>query len=364
VIVAPAALALALAVLGATVAGDTRAGTLIENQTLVHDGVTRWFDLYLPDGLGGDPVALLFLLHGGTQDKSALRIGAPSVFLAIADREGILLAIPNGTVSPGGTSAASGSFNWNDCRGDAAVGETPADDVGFLSALLTQLTGTHPVDPSRVYSAGASNGGMMSLRLALELSDRIAAVGAVIANLAAQSQCPPAPAHPISVLIMNGTADAFVPWAGGLVAGNRGTVISALATRDFFRNALATEPDPMHTLLPDLDPFDAGRAELDLYTGGADGSELAFYTLTNAGHNYPSIAHPLSPLAEQIFGRQNHDLEAAEEIWAFLGAQRLTGASPVPALPSPALFGLGALVALGACTWARRGSGGRHPRSA
>ncbi len=335
------------------------AGTLLENRTLVHGGVTRWFDVYEPDGLGSQPVPLLLLLHGGTQDKSAMRSGASLEFLTIADRETFLVLIPNGTVSPGGTSGPTGSFNWNDCRGDMAVGETPADDVGFLAALIDWAQAGYPIDAERVYATGASNGGLMSYRLAFELSERIAAIGAVIANLPAQSQCPAPPAHPLSVLIMNGTADPLMPWGGGAISGNRGTVFSAAATREFFRNFLGTAPDPVHTLFPDLDPADAGRAERGLYGGGAEGTEVAFYMLSNGGHNFPSIAHPLTPLAESIFGRQNHDIEAAEEVWSFLSRHTLSGTA-VPGLPRWGWLGL--TVALAAAVRARARRGGASPR--
>jgi polyhydroxybutyrate depolymerase len=64
----------------------------------------------------------------------------------LADREGFLVAHPE-------------SFNkgWNDTRGSS-----PADDVGFVRALMVELQRTHPADPKRTYATGISNGGFFS----------------------------------------------------------------------------------------------------------------------------------------------------------------------------------------------------------
>jgi poly(3-hydroxybutyrate) depolymerase len=48
----------------------------------------------------------------------------------------------------------------------------------LLSALLLRS-----VDPKRVYVTGISNGGFMTMRLATELSDEIAAVAVVAATM-------------------------------------------------------------------------------------------------------------------------------------------------------------------------------------
>jgi polyhydroxybutyrate depolymerase len=305
-------------------AASTGAGTLLEDATIVHAGLTRYFDYYIPDAPPPGPAPLLFVLHGGTQSNDMLHGGASGEYRMLADQDGIIVVYPNGTSSASGQSGPSGSFNWNDCRADAGDATTTADDVGFISALIDWAAANFAVDLERVYATGASNGGLMSYRLALELSHRIAAIGVVIANLPADSECPPQPAHPIGVLVMNGTEDALMPWAGGQVAGNRGLVLSSAATREFWRNVLATEPTATRVVLPDTSAADASHVEIDLYCGGTEGSGLAFYTVNGGGHTLPSIAHPLPPAFASL-GVQNRDIEAAAEIWRFLGRQRRSG---------------------------------------
>jgi len=297
------------------------AGTLVRDETLEHGGIARWYDVWLPDAAPATtaPAPLVVVLHGGTQSNDALESGALLELRAVADEEGLLLALPNGTSSASGASGPSGSFNWNDCRADAGPAATVADDVGFVAALIDAVSARWPVDRDRVYVLGASNGGMMAYRLALELSDRIAAVAAAIANLPLNGECRAAPERPLSVLIMNGTADSIMPWNGGQVAGNRGLVASAHATRDFWIDALGTQPTPAHVDFPDLDPSDGSTVSLDLYANGAAGAEVAFYTVAGGGHTTPSVAHPTG-------GAQNRDLEAVRQMWGFLADKRRAGA--------------------------------------
>lgn len=307
-----------------------RAGTLVEDVTLEHGGLTRYFDYYVPDGNPATSAPLLFVLHGGTRSKIDMRVGPMGEFLGLADQYGFFVVLPNGVDPETGESGVNGSFNWNDCRNDAGASATSADDVGFIGALINWMDENRNIDLQRVYVAGGSNGGMMAYRLAFELSDRVSAVAAVIANLPGNSECEPHPAHPISVLLMNGTLDIFIPYAGGQVLGNRGLVLSADATRDFFTNFLGTDADPEHVDFPDLDPSDAGDVGRDTYRGGMEGNEVVFYRANGAGHNFPSIAHPLGPGGEAIFGEQNHDIESAVEIWDFFHGRELEPTS-VPA---------------------------------
>lgn len=314
-----------LAAIAVLVLASSARAALVTDVTLEHGGITRWFDYYVPDGLPATPVPVLLVLHGGTQSNKAIEAEPFGEFMALADANRFLVVFPNGTSSTTGQSGASGSFNWHDCRTDAGMAATTADDVGFLAAVLDWMTMHFTVDPDRLYVAGASNGGMMAYRLALELSDRVAAVAAVIANVPVSSACPAQPAQALSVLIMNGDANAIMPWHGGQVAGNRGAVASAEDTRDFWRNVLHTGATPQHTDFADLDASDGGTVARDLYTGGTEQSQVAFYTVSGAGHQIPSIAHHASALVERLFGKQNHDVEAAAEIWTFLKGKRLHG---------------------------------------
>jgi polyhydroxybutyrate depolymerase len=298
---------------------SAHAGTFAEDRTLEHDGVTRFYDAFLPERLepGG---ALLIVFHGGTLSNESLRGGASAELFRVADDSGAVVLLPNGTDGSGATGS-SGSFNWNDCRSDAGPASTTADDVGFVSALIDVAIRDHAIDPTRVYALGASNGGLMTYRLLFELSDRIAAGAAAIANLPANSECRAEPAEPRSVLIMNGTADPIMPFDGGNVALNRGAIVSSDATRDFWRDFLGTADEPQVLDYPDLDPDDGGTVRREVWAGGRADTEVRYYRVEGGGHNLPSIAFPQGTA-------QNNDVEAVTEMWSFLVQQRLGSSDP------------------------------------
>jgi len=320
-----------------------QSGTLVTANTIAHDGLTRYFHYYVTDGIGTSP-PLVILLHGGTRSYNQIISGtsAAQEWLTIADEEKFLIIIPNG-VDPDNGMTDGEHQNWNDCRADDGATATGADDVGFISALVDWGITNFNVDTQRVYSTGASNGGMMSYRLAHELGHRIAAIACFIANEPAVSECTSLP-FVVPTFICNGTSeDTFMPWDGGFVVdASRGTVTSAIATRDFWINRNGTSITPSEVInYPNLDLLDGTTASSARYDGGIEGAEVMFYTINNGGHTIPSINYPLGILALAVVGRQSNDIEGARHAWAFLSQHTLGSAYP-PGLPvhGEALVGL------------------------
>jgi polyhydroxybutyrate depolymerase len=134
------------------------------------------------------------------------------------------------------------------------------DDVGFLRALVARFATEHGADRARVFATGISNGGQMALRLALEAPELVRGVAPVAASLPAERNmdCRPA-GRPVSVLIMNGTADPMNPFGGGDVAlyGLLGNAAPCCRQNciDYFRD-LAGYTDAPTPWLP-IDPGDA-----------------------------------------------------------------------------------------------------------
>ena len=288
--------------------------------TLEHDGTSRRYALYVPAGAGNQPLPLVFSLHGGgvyLEDQLGTRHKSPfKLWMELADREGFYVVYPEGL--PG----SYGKPTWNDCRGDATVSSS-ADDVGFLLAILDQVAAAHPLDRSRVYASGMSNGGFMALRLAVEKPDVFAAVAAIGAAMPAVSECA-SPQRPLPVLFMNGTADRHMPYDGGTLGDppkpSHGTVLSTMQSVEIWRR-LASARLAETTTLPDLDPDDGGVVTRSDYQ--KDGrSWVRLYTVGGGGHAAPSIRERYSALFERYFGHQNHDIEAVEEIWRFFAAAR------------------------------------------
>ncbi len=292
-------------------------------RTLVVDGRQRRYALFLPQPLGEERLPLVLELHGGgipIEEMLGLR-GHKSpykLWMDLAVREGFLVLYPEGWTAP------SGRPTWNDCRRDCAVCSS-ADDVRFLETLIEEVASRYPVDRSRIYVSGTSNGGFMAQRLAGAWGERLAAVASVAAALPAQSECPP-PRVPISVLYMNGTQDNHMPYQGGLL-GNppdpaHGTVRSTEDSVAFWVALDGTETTPRRYALPDLDANDGGTVEKWVYAHGLQDTEVVLYRINGGGHSAPSLQERYSRIYERYFNRQNHDVEMTSEVWAFFRRHR------------------------------------------
>jgi polyhydroxybutyrate depolymerase len=104
--------------------------------------------------------------HGG--EGNPLRLAVQTGFNDIADRNGFAVVYPETT-----------GHQWNDGRSTTAGF---GDDVRFVNQLIDHLVSSEHIDPARIYATGPSNGGMFTLRLACETSDRIAAFAVVAAS--------------------------------------------------------------------------------------------------------------------------------------------------------------------------------------
>jgi polyhydroxybutyrate depolymerase len=169
--------------------------------TLEAGGRKRTARLYAPDGLTG-PAPLVIGLHGGV--GSGEQFAKSTRFDELAGEAGFIAAYPDGT-------GAAKTWNGGRCCGYAV--RNAVDDVTFVAALIDAVAARYPVDLSRVYAVGHSNGGIMALRLACELADQVAAAGAVAGSLEVPG-C--SPARPVPVLLIHGDADESHPLEGGL----------------------------------------------------------------------------------------------------------------------------------------------------
>ncbi len=193
-----------------------------ESDSIVVDGRTRSYRLHIPAGLAGTtPAPIVLVLHGGGGNGRGME--RLTGFSRLADRERFIVVYPD---------AVDG--NWVDGR----VGmRTEAhrkgiDDVAFIAALLDEVARRRPIDAKRVFATGISNGGIFSHYLAANLADRIVAIAPVAGGLADPFYRAFAPSQPVSVFILQGTADPLMPFDGGAVAwGGRGQIIAADETR-------------------------------------------------------------------------------------------------------------------------------------
>jgi polyhydroxybutyrate depolymerase len=169
------------------------------------------------------PAPTVIVLHGIA--ISASWTSQISGFAEAARERGFTSVYPEGIKSA-----------WNDGREGVTSG---ADDVGFLRKLVHELVQQKVADPARIYITGISNGGMMALRMLCEASELFAGAGTTIANMPARTGATCQIAHPVPVVMVNGSADLLVPYNGGWVGpfGIGGNVWGTEKTASFLARA-------------------------------------------------------------------------------------------------------------------------------
>ena len=291
------------------------------SKSLSHGGLNRAYTVFVPDSYDAiEPVPLLVNYHGwGSNNSQQATITRMN---NVAEAEGFIVVYPRSVGS-----------HWNVMQHTSGP-----DDIAFTDALLDQLEEDYTVDVSRVYATGFSNGGSMSFLAGSRLPNRFAAIAPVAATLpAADDLGAPNPIDPTSsptssraipVMYMLGTDDPLVAYDGGTSPNSgylypaTGGVMSAWATN----NLCQSEPDSV--TLPDIVLTDRSTVTVltyqncETYTAW-DGSEqieasVVHYRINGGGHVWPSsLSWP------ERFGTVNRDIQASEEVWAFLSRHTL-----------------------------------------
>lgn len=262
-----------------------------------HDGQVRVISLYVSEGAlsAGDARPLIIGLHGAY--GTGVDFARYSTLVALADREGLLLAFPDGL-----------NTIWDDGRPN---GPNPSvDDVGFIARMLANVARVAPLDAERVYALGYSMGGSMAVRLGCTLPGQIAGVVSVASTMPEylRAACDNAPALP--VMFIQGTDDRVLPFVGV-----RGTYLSFEASRDYWgahNGCLVVGPQEA---LDDADRFDGTRIIRQELNGCTDGAGVAMVGVFGGGHAVPGGQNPLAIAA----GLTSMDATAGDLLWEFFG---------------------------------------------
>jgi polyhydroxybutyrate depolymerase len=287
------------------------------------DGHPRKYIVYVPRGPRHDPDRkrpLVLMYHGtGGDGEQFLNI---SGWREQAERHDLIAVFPTGLrydVLDGGLNKKTKwhSFGLSEKvdladrpRGYPDDSPWPADDVAFTNAILDDAEDGLEINRKRIYASGFSNGAEFTARLAVELSDRLAAVGYAAGGLNDAHQ----PVRPIPVAAIVGTLDDRVQQQLGMLGSE-----------------LPLEPEPLLGLLgerfvePHLETL--GLAALPFVLRRKPAS-TTFRWLTTAPGSDPGSSFTLSVLAglEHKYpnGRNNPEgFVAARHFLEFFSRHRL-----------------------------------------
>ena len=267
-------------------------------RTFTVDGVLRTYVAHVPPGyVAGKPTPVVLALHGAAMN-GLMMVGFTDLD-ATADKAGFIVVYPSGTgVGPFRT--------WN--AGGFPGASNKADDVSFLGKVLDDVAELATVDPKRVFACGMSNGGMMSYRLAAEMSHRIAAIAPVAGTIAINES---KPVRPVSVLHFHGTKDTLVPYE---MPQRRNPQIMRLKSvaesiQTWVKLNGCQETPVSDVLTKDGDKMRVTRV---VYNGGKNGAEVGLITIEGGGHTWPGKKSPLS-----LIGASTLDISANDLMWEF-----------------------------------------------
>jgi polyhydroxybutyrate depolymerase len=277
-----------------------------KDSILEHEGHARRFRVHVPPSAGREAVALI-VLHGG--GGSIEKIEEQTRLSRTAAERGFVLVYPNGN----GTQ-------WNDGRPEAAAG---GDDVGFLTRLVGEMKKVASIDEKRVFLAGVSNGGMMTLRMACERTALFAGYAVISASMPKALAPLCKPSAPVSIVFVHAPEDPIMPWAGGEIkAGRRhgvgGEVIGLPRTIELWRTHNGCAETPSVQALPDRDPHDGTRVTRKTHVGCQ--GRLQLYQVDGGGHTWPGGTPGL--IQRQVTGSSTRDVSGNDVLVEFFALGR------------------------------------------
>ena len=242
--------------------------------------------------------------HGSNEQQYSLTDG-------LADRENFIAVYPNGT---GRLGEKLLTWNAGSCCAYAALHQV--DDVGFVRALLAELSSQLPIDRRRVYATGMSNGGMMAHRLAAQASDLIAAIAPVAGGMVVPTI---RSSRAVPVMHIHSVDDPRALYGGGLGSPFPMTKsqvfhpnIDQMMAKWVAHNGCAAESAVADRR---ADRYARGHtATKYVYSNCRDGAEVVLWKLSGAGHVWPGGKQKVM---ERILGPSTDIVDANRELWNF-----------------------------------------------
>jgi polyhydroxybutyrate depolymerase len=300
-----ALIALAAFALGARADDGSTVGAA-EQRELRSGGLTRTYRVVPSRVTSSDGRALVMVLHGGF--GSGAFAERAYGWDAVTSSNNAEIVYPDGYRR---------SWNGGNCCGPAH--DRNVDDVAFLTAIILDAEQRDGVDPKRVFVTGMSNGAIMAYRLACEGRIALAAIGPVAGAL--EVPCA-APAAPVSVMAIHGTADQNVPYAGGV--GTKGfvkvdhTSVASSLARWLSIDRCEAQPATSRS----------GGVVRET-TECASGTTIVLITVEGAGHQWPGSTLA-APAAARLLNPDppSRALSATDALWLFFKGH--TASSPGP----------------------------------
>lgn len=286
--------------------------------SLTHQKLRRNYFVHVPpQAAAGRPMPVVLSFHGGGSNAEVMR--TYTRMDRAADRDGYIAVYPSGSSGLGGRFL---TWNAGNCCGPAAA--LQIDDVGFVLALLDDLEKRVPIDATRVYATGLSNGAMMAYRVAAEAPERIAAVAGVAGTMSLQRF---APSVPVPVMHIHSTQDHIARYDGGFgppstIADTRmyHAPVEEMLRKWLDHNGCPLRAASVEPLSGQLGTPDEGHAAIRrIYRPCRSNVEVVLIQLSGVGHVWPGGVRDYNP---KLLGTGTAVIDANTEMWQFFSRFR------------------------------------------
>jgi polyhydroxybutyrate depolymerase len=289
--------------------GVSQQRAITEEQRFVDVNATqRWYLLTVPGAHDGNrPLPLVISFHGLIEGANIHTL--MTEFSALAEREGFVVAFPQGQFDP---------VRWDASPSTTFIGD-PNDDLSLVDHMIDILGRDLCLDRTRVYAAGMSWGAFMTSLVTCARSQRFAAV-APVAGLRLLDPCPQD--RPVPIITFHGTDDQIVKFNGGFGPIPSGTaaldVGTAPAAVDLNGAGIPANVAGMAARNGcDPTPMDTAVTTEVLHRAYdcPPGADVEFYIVVGGGHAWPGSA--FSQAIESVVGYTTFDISASEAAWSF-----------------------------------------------
>ncbi len=273
------------------------------------DGLQREYIIHLPPGFDAlKKLPVIFALHGGGGTAS----GAVEFYNLepLADKNNFIVVYPN---------AVNKSWSIPGMNSRVKDLDTTVKDVHFISVLLDTMIANYKVDDKKVFCTGISRGAMFCYWLADVMNTRITAIAAVCGGISQTQAKAYNFAKPISVLMINGTADPLVKYEGGygiLNKRNEGNEDADLiSTQELLTKIVSLNhcnQSPQMLALPDVDANDGCTETETIYE--CNNVKVDFIKIQNGGHAWPGGTQYLPKF---LIGKLCNDFSATQKLFDF-----------------------------------------------
>jgi len=286
--------------------GPVKPGETSLEQITLPDGSKADYRLHVPANYDGKtPMPLVIMFHGygirrgqGDTEKGAEGMEEVSALSKLADKEGFIVAYPNGN--------SDRSYSWNNGQWFFSS----RDDVAFTRGIMDTTSKNLTVDNERIYILGYSQGGSFTHRVATELSPRVAAA---VENGGWMTGKETLPSSPFPMMAIQSLTDSVArpegsPWYNI-------TMKPEAYTQDFYKQINGISGDPTVTTRVGRD---GSEVQDVVWKNETTGAEVKTIFLNNQRHLWYGGK-----------GAEDSPISSTEEAWNFL--KRFHKKTPTPA---------------------------------